>query len=69
MDGGKAASAMTQQQIEELPALLSVSDVACLLDVRGSTVRAWLRAGQIPGTQIGRRWFVPTVQLRSLFGW
>ncbi|TPG21751.1 DNA-binding protein [Sphingomonas koreensis] len=36
--------------------LLSVDEAAAVLKVHPNTVRAWVRAGRIPGAKIGRGW-------------
>lgn len=52
-----------------LPDLLTVEDLARHLRRSHSAIRALLRAGDIPGRRIGRRWIVDRgALLRSLDG-
>jgi excisionase family DNA binding protein len=44
---------------------LTVKQVAEVMAVKPSTVRAWLRAGRIQGVRIGKDWRVPVAAVRS----
>jgi excisionase family DNA binding protein len=47
--------------------LLTVRQVAAVLNVHGETVRQWLRSGKLRGVKIGHRsWRVPEEALRDL---
>lgn len=50
-----------------LPQLLSADEAAAYLRIDASTVRRHLRAGELPGVQIGGRWFIPATALASMF--
>lgn len=43
----------------KLPDLLSVDNMADVLQCSGQTVRRMLRDGELPGVRIGRRWYTP----------
>lgn len=49
---------------QTLPLFLNVTQVADLLGPKTDprTVRAALERGEIPGVQIGRRWYIPTAR-------
>lgn len=50
-----------------LPQLLSVDEAAAYLRLDASTVRRHLRNGELPGTQIGGRWYISAAALAERF--
>jgi excisionase family DNA binding protein len=58
----------SQRQLNELPAVLSVAEVATVLRVSRNIVYEALHSGQLPGVRLGRRFLVPTTRLRELLG-
>lgn len=44
--------------MQELPPLLTASDLAKLLGLTEHGARALLRRGELPAVRIGRKWFV-----------
>ena len=50
---------------EYYPESLSVGELACILQVKKQTVRAYLRAGKIESYRIGRRYIVSKFALRT----
>ncbi len=53
--------------MESLPPILDVHHLANLLGMTEAGVRAAIARGDLPGRKIGRRWFVRTADLSSLF--
>lgn len=49
--------------LEEAPDLLTVQNIAEVLQVSEQSARAYCRAGMLPHVQIGRRLYVPKAQL------
>lgn len=47
----------------------SVEEVATRLEVNALTVRSWIKRGQVHGTRIGKKVYIPSKSLkRYLFG-
>jgi excisionase family DNA binding protein len=44
----------------------SVQEFAKKLDVKEATVRSWLRKGEIKGRRIGRKWFIPKIEMEKI---
>lgn len=60
---------LTRQQYDALPEVLTVSEVAVILDTTVVTVRSWAEEGELPGVLIGRVWrFSKTVLERYIAG-
>jgi excisionase family DNA binding protein len=49
------------------PEYLTVADLAEALQVHEDTVRAMLARGELPGVQLGRRWYVRRAAFDALF--
>lgn len=54
--------------MDELPATISIAEAGELLGVSRRTAYRAAARGQIPTVRIGRRLFVPTLQLLRLLG-
>jgi len=52
--------------VNELPPLLSASDLGPLLKMSAHGIRAMIRRGELPASRLGRRWFVRRDALESL---
>lgn len=61
--GGIAAKEDTTAMTKEL---LTVEEVAALLDLRPVTIYRWCRAGRLAGVKIGKAWRIPRVALAAL---
>lgn len=53
---------------EALPRFGTVQEVAPLLHMHEKTVERKLRAGELPGRKLGKRWLVNLDELRRLLG-
>jgi len=49
--------------IEEAPPLLTVEDVAWLLQVHKNTVYNWIHSGKLYAFKVGRDWRIPKEQI------
>lgn len=47
--------------------LMTVTEVAEYLRLKPNTVKAWLRDGRLPGTKVGKFWWVRRSDLEALF--
>lgn len=67
--GADLSVALGHQRLDEFlaeqPMTIGIPEAAQLLGVQASTVRAWVADGDLPATQIGRRWMILTESLRA----
>jgi excisionase family DNA binding protein len=59
----ESAPAGAMAALDGCPEMLTVVDLAKLLRMPQSTVRALCARGELPAQHIGRRWFVPRAHL------
>lgn len=52
--------------MNELPPLLSASDLGQLMKMSAHGIRAMIRRGELPASRLGRRWFVRRDALEAL---
>lgn len=52
---------------ESLPVVLDLRTVSLIFDVSETTVKNWLKVGEIKGKKIGHRWFFEKSYIMSLF--
>ncbi|MBQ6873876.1 MAG: helix-turn-helix domain-containing protein [Clostridia bacterium] len=52
---------------DELPVLLTLSQVAILLDITHDTAQKWARAGKIPAVKVVDEWRVEKQAIREMF--
>lgn len=57
-----------EDTLEGLPQVATVNDVAGFLGIAPNTVRSLLTQGKLPGTKVGRHWFIPRAHLAKLLG-
>ena len=46
--------------------VLSVREFSEIIGVPESTIRRWLQKGDIRGTQIGRKWLIPLIEVERI---
>lgn len=52
---------------DELPVLLTLSQVAILLDITHDTASRWARTGKIPAVKVADEWRVEKQAIREMF--
>ena len=52
---------------ETLPVVLDLYTVSLIFDVSETTIKNWLKCGQLKGKKIGHLWFFDKAYIKSLF--
>ncbi len=59
---------LTTQSRADLPAVITVKEMAGLLRLSRSAAYRRIEAGQVEAFKLGERWFVPTAPLKRKLG-
>lgn len=65
---GTAQTAMTEQEVRDLPVIIDVPTFAAVLGIAESTTYQRVAAGDLPGFKIGQRVRVRKVDVLDLLG-